>query len=209
MMTRRGGVRRRCARAIARAILGALILAGCDEDNPFRATPEDVLTGESQVWELGLSAFPSAYDFARGERFFLSNLRGPGRDPLTGRIVGDWALDARADGTLILRPLSTLAPELVVTRTGIQDLGAILFDSVLEAPADGYSAADDSLGVPVVAGHVYAFRISDLSQIGTPLNYAKLEVIEVGQEIPGDPRSRFIRFRWAYQRQPLNRRLVE
>ena len=203
--------RRKRTRAcrFAVGLLVALLASACDEENPFRATPPQVLSGQSQVWELALPAFPSGYDFARGERFFLGSLRGPGRDPLSGRIIGDWVLDARADGTLVFRSVSTLAPELVVTRTGVRDLGPAPFESIEEVPGDGYSAADDSLGVPVVEGHVYAFRISDLSQITAPINYAKLEVIELGQELAGDPRSRFIRFRWAYQVQPLNRRVVE
>lgn len=186
---------------------GALLLLGlgagaaCDDGNPFRNVSPDVSTGESQVWELGLSGFPSGWDFPRAERLFI----GSGG---FGSSIGNWLLDARADGTLILRSFSSLTDRTLV-RTGIQDLGPVDFDMVIEVPESGYSAVDDSTGVPAVEGHVYGFRISQLSTGVIPINFAKLRIIETGVESPGDPRSRFVRFEWSYQRQPLNRRVEE
>jgi hypothetical protein len=184
-------------------VLGAILLAACDDENPFRNTTPQVFEGETQLWELGLPAFPSAWDFASAERIFV------GTDEIGGS-TGTFLLDARPNGTLVFRAFSTfLAPGLTAVRTGIQDLGAIPFESVEEVPEDGYSDVDDAAGVAVETGHVYAFRISR-SQAGiVPINYAKLVVLEVGTEFPGQPASRFARFRWAYQVQPLNRRVVE
>jgi hypothetical protein len=184
-------------------LLAALLLAtpGCDEDNPFRNVPDEVSTGSSQVWEFSLGGFPSAFDFPTQQRFFV----GEGEFASS---IGNFLLDARADGTLILRPFSSLV-DFTLSRTGIQDLGPVDFDAVLEAPETGYIAVDDSAGVAVVAGHVYAFRITRLQSGAIPINYAKLVVLETGPEFPEDPRSRFVRFDWSYQNQPQNRRLVE
>lgn len=184
--------------------LAALILAvaACDEANPFRGTEPFVRTGSSTVWELDLAGFPSAFDFAIGTRFFV------GTTP-SGTFDGAWVLDARSDGTLVFRPFSTLVPGLSLNRTGIRDMGPISFDGLTEAPGSGYSDASDSTGVPVVQGHVYAFRVSRLG-VGTlvPVNYGKLEATRVDRQFPDDPSSRFVEFRWAYQLQPQNRSLV-
>ena len=191
-------MRRRVEVALALLLIAGL---GCDEDNPFRNVSSIVTTGESQVWELSLSGFPSAWDFPSAQRIFI------GADGFSSS-VGNWLLDARSDGTLILRPFSSLVP-VALTRTGIRDLGPVDFHSVIEVPDNGYSAIDDSTGVPVVEGHVYAFRISRLSAGVIPINYAKVRIIEAGTEFSDDPRSRFVRFEWSYQSQPLNRRVEE
>ena len=184
-------------------VLVATLLAACDDENPFRNTTPQVFEGESQLWELGLPAFPSGWDFASAQRIFV------GTDEIGGS-TGTFLLDARPNGTLVFRAFSTfLAPGLSGVRTGIQDLGAVPFESVEEVPDGGYSDVNDSTGVPVEAGHVYAFRISRSQGGIVPINYAKLAVLEVGTEFPGQPASRFARFRWAYQVQPLNRRVVE
>jgi hypothetical protein len=184
------------------AILAVLLVAtACDEDNPFRSVVPVVNEGDSEVWELALPEFPSGWDFAVGERFFIGTTE-------IGSTFGTWVLDSRTDGTLILRPFSTLAPGLSLIRTGIIDLGAVPFDTVEIAPAGGYSSVSDPAGVPVIEGHTYAFRISFITGGVVPINYAKLSVIDLGQEFAGNPSSRFIRFEWAYQVQPLNRRLV-
>ena len=184
------------------AALAALAFAACDEENPFQNTAPRVLSGESQVWELGLPAFPSGWDFFSGTRIFV------GTDEISGA-SGTFILDMRVDGTLVFRPFSTLFPSgLSVTRTGIQDLGAVSWESVEEVPGDGYSDVSDSNGVAVVSGHVYAFRISRPQGTIVPINFAKLQVIEVGSEVPGQPGSRFARFRWAYQIQPLNQHVA-
>lgn len=184
-------------------VLVAIQLAACDDENPFRNTTPQVFEGESRLWELGLPAFPSGWDFASAQRIFV------GTDEIGGS-TGTFLLDARTDGTLVFRAFSTfLAPGLTSVRTGIQDLGAVPYESVEEVPEDGYSDVDDEAGVPVEAGHVYAFRISRSQSGIVPINYAKLAVLEVGSEFPGQPGSRFARFRWAYQVQPLNRRVVE
>jgi len=188
-------------RALAVLLLG-ILAAACNEENPFRTQPENVTSGESQVWELALPAFPSGWDFPSGQRLFIGTTD-------IGGTRGTWVLDGRADGTLIFRPFSTIAAGISLIRTGIADLGAVSFESLEEVPDAGYSAVDDSTGVPIVEGHVYAFRITTLGSSFVPINYAKLEVIDAGQEFPDDPASRFIRFRWAYQEQPLNRRVVE
>ena len=201
--------RRTCApraasRAVARLVgvvaVAALPLAACDDENPFRNTTPLVLEGSGQIWELGAEGLPSGWDFIAGRRFFVGTTS-------LDRFNGSFVLAARPDGTLVFRSFSTIAPEIASVRTGIQDLGAISFASVVEAPAEGYSAVTDSTGVPVVEGHVYAFRLARTLTAVVALNYAKLEVIEVGLEDPGDPRSRFVRFRWTLQNQPLNRRV--
>jgi hypothetical protein len=184
-------------------VLGAILLSACDDENPFRNTTPQVVEGEAQLWELGLPAFPSGWDFASAQRLFV------GTDEIGGS-TGTFLLDARSNGTLVFRAFSTfLAPGLSSVRTGIQDLGAVPFESVEEVPEDGYSDVDDAAGVAVETGHVYAFRISRSQGGIVPINYAKLAVLEVGTEFPGQPASRFARFRWAYQVQPLNRRVVD
>jgi hypothetical protein len=184
-------------------VLVVTLLAACDDENPFRNTTPQVFEGESQLWELGLPAFPSGWDFASAQRLFV------GTDEIGGS-TGTFLLDARSNGTLVFRAFSTfLAPGLSSVRTGIQDLGSVPFESVEEVPEDGYSDVDDAAGVAVETGHVYAFRISRSQGGIVPINYAKLAVLEVGTEFPGQPASRFARFRWAYQVQPLNRRVVD
>jgi hypothetical protein len=189
-------------RRIALAALVALALAGCDEGNPFQNTAPQVLDGESQVWELGLPAFPSGWDFAFGRRVFV------GTDEISGSTAA-FLLDERTDGTLIFRPFSTFLAAGSIVRTGISDLGAIPYESVEEVPEGGYSDVNDSTGVVVESGHVYAFRISRQQGGVVPINYAKLGVTQVGSEFPSQPKSRFVRFLWAYQVQPLNRSVVE
>lgn len=181
----------------------ALVLAvtACDDENPFRTIEPLVLSGSSQVWQLDLAGFPSAWDFPTGTAVFI------GTDAI-GAFTGSWVLDERFDGTLIFRPFSTLVPDLSLTRTGIQDLGPVDYDGVEVVPDGGYNSPSDSTGVEVIEGHVYAFRISQISAGIVPINYGKLEVTEVGQEFPDDPASRYVRFRWAFQTQPLNRRVV-
>jgi hypothetical protein len=190
---------RRAARLVAVAL--AIFAAACEDENPFSAIEPDVETGSSQIWELGLEGFPSGMDIPSGERFFV----GP---TTTLSDFGTFVLDSRTDGTLVFRGYSTLVSILSVVRTGIQDLGTRPFDSVTEVPESGYSSPSDSLGVPVLAGHTYALRISIAGQSVIPINYAKLHVLEVGQQLPGDPGSRFVRFQWAYQEQPLNRNVT-
>lgn len=187
---------------IVLAALAALALAACGDENPFESTTPRVVSGENQVWELGLPAFPSGWDFSSATRIFV------GTDEISGT-NGVFVLDARADGTLVFRPFSTLLPSgLSVTRTGIQDLGAVPWESVEDVPGDGYSNVNDSTGVAVLSGHVYAFRISRQQGTIVPVNFAKLQVIDVGTEVPGQPESRFARFRWAYQVQPLNQHVA-
>lgn len=184
------------------AALAALPSTACDDENPFRNTSPDVFGGENQIWELGLPAFPSGWDFGSAQRIFV------GTDEISGS-DGAFVLDARPDGTLVFRPFSTfVVPGVSAVRTGIQDLGAVPYESVEEVPEGGYSDVNDSAGVAVEPGHVYAFRITRQQGGIVPINYAKLGVIEIGTEFPGQ-QSRFVRFRWSYQVQPLNRRVVE
>jgi hypothetical protein len=184
------------------AAFAALPSTACDDENPFRNTSPDVFGGENQIWELGLPAFPSGWDFGSAQRIFV------GTDEISGS-DGAFVLDARPDGTLVFRPFSTfVVPGVSAVRTGIQDLGAVPYESVEEVPEGGYSDVNDSAGVAVQPGHVYAFRITRQQGGIVPINYAKLGVIEIGTEFPGQ-QSRFVRFRWSYQVQPLNRRVVE
>jgi hypothetical protein len=184
------------------AALAALPSTACDDENPFRNTSPDVFGGENQIWELGLPAFPSGWDFGSARRIFV------GTDEISGS-DGAFVLDTRPDGTLVFRPFSTfVVPGVSAVRTGIQDLGAVPYESVQEVPEGGYSDVNDSAGVAVQPGHVYAFRITRQQGGIVPINYAKLGVIEIGTEFPGQ-QSRFVRFRWSYQVQPLNRRVVE
>ena len=185
------------------AIVAVAVFAACDDDNPFGNTSPQVIEGEDQVWELGLPSFPSGWDFSRAQRIFV------GTDEIGGN-DGSFLLDTRTDGTLVFRPFSTfLAPGLSSVRTGILDLGAVPYESIEEVPEDGYSDVNDSTGVAVQAGHVYAFRISQQQGGVVPINYAKLGAVEVGTQFPEDPQSRFVVFRWAYQIQPSNRRVVD
>ena len=195
---------RRSLPIVGRLVLAvAVALAACDDENPFRNITPQVFEGETQIWELGLPAFPSGWDFDSAQRIFV------GTDEIGGT-TGSFLLDARPNGMLVFRAFSTfLAPGLSGVRTGIQDLGAVPYESVEEVPDGGYSDVDDSTGVPVEAGHVYAFRLTSPRAGFLAINYAKLAVIDVGTEFPGQPGSRFVRFRWAYQIQPLNRRVVE
>ena len=182
--------------------LAALAFAACDEENPFQTTEPRVVDGENQVWELDLPAFPSGWDFFTATRIFV------GTDEISGG-SGAFVLDSRVDATLVFRPFSTLFPSgLSVTKTGIQDLGAVPWESVEEVPGNGYSDVNDSTGVAVLSGHVYAFRLSRQQGTIVAVNYAKLQVTEVGTEVPGQPGSRFARFRWAYQVQPLNQHVA-
>jgi hypothetical protein len=184
------------------AALAALPSTACDDENPFRNTTPQVFGGENQIWELGLPAFPSGWDFSSAQRIFV------GTDEISGG-TGAFLLDARPDGTLVFRPFSTfVVPGVSGVRTGIQDLGAVPYESVEEVPEGGYSDVNDSAGVAVQPGHVYAFRVTRQQGGIVPINYAKLGVIEIGTEFPGQ-QSRFVRFRWSYQVQPLNRRVVD
>ncbi|MDX1660726.1 MAG: hypothetical protein R3326_02950 [Gemmatimonadota bacterium] len=190
---------RRIAGTLAVAMALLTMVAACEDENPFRNTTPRVTTGVGQVWELDLGGFPSGWVFASGERFFV----GTGSTPSNGT----WVLDAGPDGTLVFRPFEDLAPGLSRVRTAILDLtvsnGVQTFEAVTTVPETGYRSEP----VEVVEGHVYAFRMSTLGGVVIPINYGKLEVVEVGRETPGDERSRFVLFRWAYQNQPLNRNL--
>ena len=177
------------------------LLAGCDDENPFRGIRPQIIVGASEIWELALPGFPSGFDFGDGVRFFV------GTTP-TGAFDGTFVLDARDDGTLVFRPFSLVAPGINRLSVRIHDAGAVPFESVDRAPSGPYTEPDDAEGIPVVEGHVYVFRIAQLGGNVVPVNFAKLEVLGVGRENPADPRSRFILFRWAYQEQPLNRNLA-
>ena len=196
-------MRRRNGRASLLAIFAVALLAACDDDNPFQNTEPEVIEGQDQVWEMGLPSFPSGWDFSTARRIFVGTDEVGGGD-------GTFLLDERPDGTLVFRPFSTfVAPGLSRVRTGIRDLGTVSYESVEEVPDDGYSDVNDSAGVAVLPGHVYAFRISQQQGSVVPVNYAKLEAVQVGTEFPEDPESRFVVFRWAYQLQPSNRRVVD
>lgn len=188
----------RTIRNAALALTALAVLAGCDEQNPFRNTTPGVSTGTGLVWELALDGFPSGWAFPVGDRFFVGTSPTPSN--------GSWVLDARDDGTLVFRSFADLTPGQSVVRTGVVDLtetrGTGSFDGVATAPGSGYEETAE-----VVVGHVYAFRLTTLSATVIPINYAKLEVIEVAREFDDDPDSRYVAFRWAYQRQPLNRNL--
>lgn len=193
-------------RAGARAAGGllvalAVLAADCGEENPFRNFPLEITSGSSQIWQLGLAGFPSAFDIPLGERLFI----GP-TDVRSG--IGTFVLDERADGTLVLRAYSTAVSGLSQVRTGISDLGAVAYASVERVPESDYSLPGDSLGVAALAGHTYALRISRPSGSILQINYAKFEITAVGLEVAGNPASRFIQFRWAYQSQPLNTSVV-
>ena len=170
-------------RGILLVVLAALALAACGDENPFRNTSPQVFDGENQVWELGLAAFPSGWDFASAQRIFV------GTDDIGGS-TGAFLLDARTDGTLSFRPFSTfLAPGLSGVRTGIQDLGAVPYESVEQVPEGGYSDVNDSAGVAVQQGHV--------TRLDHPLagwNHSdqlrKARWDRSRDRVPGEPRSR-------------------
>lgn len=191
---------RRTLAALTVLVVGAAL--ACDEENIFRNTPPEVRTGSSLVWELALAGFPSGFDIPLGERLFVGT--GP-----TSSTIGTFAVEARPDGTLVFVPWAVVVSGLSNVRTGIQDLSAggssPSFEAVTEVPERGYASPDDADGVPIVEGHVYAFQISRPLGTVVATNYAKLEVQDVGLEVPSDPDSRSVRFRWAYQVQPLNR----
>ena len=174
------------------------VAGACDEENLFESIPERVDHGTDQIWQLGSEGFPSGFDLPTGTRFFV------GPSPINPDF-GTFVLDQRTDGTLIFRPYSTLAFGFSSVRVGMIDLGARTFESVTVVPEGGYSSPTDSLGVPVIQGHTYAFRISTRLGSVTALNYGKIHVSQVARQIPDNPRSRFVRFEWAYQNQPQDR----
>jgi hypothetical protein len=178
--------------------VGACLASACDEESPFGAVPEEVIHGTDQIWELGLDGFPAAFDLPSGQRFIVGAGAIPGS-------FGTVLLDARDDGTLVFRSFGTLAPAFSSVRVGFQDLGSRSFESVVEVPQDGYTSPSDSTGVAVVEGHTYAVRISSTFPNGlVALNYGKMTVLELDRQLPADPRSRFVRFAWAYQVRPLD-----
>jgi hypothetical protein len=178
------------------AIVGAPLAGACDEESPFETVPEEVIHGTDQIWELGLEGFPAAFDLPSGQRFVV------GASAISGSF-GTVVLEGREDGTLVFRSFATLAPDFSFARVGLQDLGPRSFASVTEVPEGGYTVPSDSTGVPIVEGHTYALRISTVFAGGiVGLNYGKITVTEVGLQFPADPRSRFVRFDWAYQVQP-------
>lgn len=189
-------------RAALLVLLCGALVGACKERNPFEGVPERVDHGASQIWELGLEGFPNAFDVPTGRRFIV------GADAIASSF-GTFVLDARPDGTLVLRPFSTIAPGFSSSRVGIQDLGALSFEAVTEVPDGGYKAPGDSTGVPVVEGHSYALRISTQFPSGLlALNYAKVHVSQLGRQSPNDPRSRFVLFEWAYQNRPQERNVT-
>ena len=58
---------------------------------------------------------------------------------VVGSFEVTWVLDGGDGGPLVFRPYSTLAPAGSLLRVGIQDLGAIPYESVTEAP-EGFDA---------------------------------------------------------------------
>ncbi|MFN2421011.1 MAG: hypothetical protein ABR527_06485 [Gemmatimonadota bacterium] len=178
------------------AIVVAPLAGGCNEQSPFETIPEEVVHGTDQIWELGLEGFPAAFDLPSGQRFVV------GASSISGSF-GTVVLEGREDDTLVFRSFATLAPDFSFSRVGIQDLGSRSFDSVTEVPEGGYTLPSDSTGVPIVAGHTYAVRITTTFSSGiVGLNYGKITVLEVDRQFPADPRSRFVRFEWAYQVRP-------
>lgn len=192
----------RAPRAALLAVACAMIVGACGERNPFDIVPERVDHGTSQIWELGLAGFPNAFDLPSGRRFIVGVSS-------IGSSFGSFVLVSDADGTLVFRPFATVAPGFSASRVGIQDLGASSFESVLEVPDGGYRAPSDTVGVPVVEGHTYAFRVTTQFAVGLlGLNYAKVHVLQVGQEVADDPRSRIVHFQWAYQNRPQDRNVT-
>ncbi|MFN2432566.1 MAG: hypothetical protein ABR599_07090, partial [Gemmatimonadota bacterium] len=102
-----------------------------------------------------------------------------------------------------LRSISSLVRGFATHQVALRDLGAIDFDGLDEVPADGYVDEEDSTGVAIVQGHVYALRIQSTT---LPPNFAKLVVDAVGGT--AGP-VRFIDFRYALQIQPGNPRFED
>ncbi|MBA2565254.1 MAG: hypothetical protein H0V09_07500 [Gemmatimonadetes bacterium] len=165
----------------------------------FGVDPQ-VRAGNSRVWELAATDLPSAFDLFTGRRLFL----GSGD---IGSTEGDVFLTGPPGSTdLRLRSIASLLRAEASHVVGLQDLGAIDFDSLGEAPEDGYVDAEDSSGVRVEQGHVYVLSVVRPS-VGAP-NYAKLVVDAVGSSGAG-PDRQFVDFRYAVQLQPGNRGLDE
>ncbi len=183
--------RSRRPRLAGLALLCALAGACGDGDLVGNIRP-DVREGSGRIWEVAAPDLPSAFDVFSGRRLFL----GGGDINAT---QGDVFLQAVAGtGELRLRSIASLLRLESVHAVEIQDLGPVDFGALQEVPDRGYVASEDSTGVGVVPGHVYALSIRR-SNLGA--NFAKLIVDAVG----GTPPARFIDFHYVFQLQPTNR----
>jgi hypothetical protein len=189
---------RLAARLAGCAAMG-LLLAGCGEGDPFGAVTPNVREGSARIWEVSAEDLPSAFDLVTGQRLFL----GSGD---VGATLGDVFLDGAPGAVeLRLRSVASLLRAEAAHAVEIRDLGEVDFEDVREVPEEGYTASEDSLGVTVAAGHVYALRLRR-SELG--FNFAKLVVDAVGST-GDDPDRQFIDFRFAVQIRPGDRHVVE
>jgi hypothetical protein len=169
--------------------------AGCGGGNEALLSP-GLRNGTVRLWEVSEPTLPNAFDVFSGRRLFL----GSGD---IGASFGDFFVDGAPGSTdLRLRSIASLLLAESVHLVGLQDLGPVDFDGLEIAPSDGYLESEDSTGVAVVQGHVYALRIT---RTNIDDNFAKLVVDGVGGA-EGDPDSQFLDFRYVIQTEPGNRR---
>jgi hypothetical protein len=180
------------------ALVGLVLAAGSCGDSSLIG-PE-LRSGSNRIWEVSAVQFPSAFDVVTTRRLFLGTSD-------VNAAQGDIFLDGPASSTeLRLRSIASLLRAEPVHAVGLQDLGMVDFDALEEVPEHGYSESEDSTGVAVGTGHVYALRINRGTNLGD--NFAKLVVDSIG-ETGSDPDSQFIDFRFVAQTQPGNNRFNE
>lgn len=173
-------------------------LLGCGEEDPFQDVRPNVREGGGRIWEVSAEELPGAFDVFNGRRLFLGG--GGVADS------GDVFLDGPPGSTeLRLRSVASLLRAEPAHQVEVQDVGPIDFGALFEIPEEGYVEASDTVGVAVVAGHVYALRIRR-TELGP--NAAKL-VVDVVGATGEDLDRQFIEFRFAVQTQPGNPRFEE
>ncbi|HEY7529113.1 MAG TPA: hypothetical protein VIC56_00365 [Gemmatimonadota bacterium] len=194
-MTRRKGP----VRVRAGVILAVLTLAAaCGDDDLFDIDP-DLREGSGRIWEIPAPGLPEAYDFFASRRLFLgSGEIGPG--------LGDVFLDGVTGSTDVrLRSISSFLRAEPSHAVEIRDLGPVDFAGLGEVPLDGYVSSEDSIGVQIVEGHVYALRIV---RSALDPNFGKLLARAVGTT-DGGPDAQYLDFDFVVQVQPGNPRFEE
>jgi hypothetical protein len=192
-------------RPTLRRLTGAAALAGlaagfaaCGDEDLFGIDPA-LREGSGRIWELPAPGFPEAYDFFAPRRLFL----GSGE---IGQGLGDVFLDGAPGSTQVrLRSVSSFLRAEASHAVEIRDLGPVDFAALDQVPLDGYTSSEDSVGVEIVQGHVYALRII---RSALDPNFGKLHARAVGTT-DGGPDAQFLDFDFVVQVQPGNPRFEE
>jgi hypothetical protein len=183
---------------LALGVVFSLVLAGCGDEDLFGIDPA-LREGSSRIWEVSAPGFPEAYDFFASRRLFL----GSGE---IGQGLGDVFLDGAAGSTQVrLRSLSSLLRAEPSHAVEIRDLGPVEFETLGEVPLDGYTSSEDTVGVEILEGHVYALRIIRSALDPT---FGKVLARTVGTT-GGSPDAQFVDFDFVVQVQPGNPRFED